>query len=562
MSQMFGIGLRQTQSTQLRQEQKLIITPQLQQAIKLLQLNHVELAEMLQEELLENPILEDLVQELEEEQTEPAPASDEDTPLFSSQEEAEAEPQTEANLAEGAAAAEAADAQLQEAAAALTAETPEESSVSPEDVFNETDWSAYFEDIDFSTSALPSIRETPDNDLPTMESRLTPHEDLSQQLMWQLHMTKLHQDALNMAVLIIGHLNDDGWLLLEDDPKTDPLDSLAQQMVEEELKLQEEEGDQEHINETPEESFAYWREIAEEALQSVQELDPAGVAARNLQECLLLQCRQLSETEDIPLIKRLIRDHLKSLERKSYTKIAKQIKVSLEEIVDAEKVISRLEPYPGRNYDTDPPSYITPDIHIKKVGDEYKVTLNDDGLPKLKISAYYKQALKGDSEEKEFIQEKLRSATWLLRSIHQRQRTIYKVTESIVRRQKDFLDKGIQYLKPMILRNVAQDIEMHESTISRVTTNKYVHTPQGVFELKFFFTSSLQSSKGGEDISSLTVKEKIRRMIENEDSKNPLSDQNIVKILGQEGIKIARRTVAKYRGMLNIPSSNRRKQLF
>ena len=222
------------------------------------------------------------------------------------------------------------------------------------------------------------------------------------------------------------------------------------------------------------------------------------------------------------------------------------------------------DPRPGRNFTSEPASYITPDIHIKKVGDEYTVTLNDDGLPKLKISQFYKQAMKDKekSTSKEFVQEKLRSATWLLRSIHQRQRTIHKVTESIIKRQRDFLDKGLQYLKPMILADVAGDIEMHESTISRVTTNKYVHTPQGVFELKFFFTSSLKSSHGGEDISSLTVKEKIKQMIAEEDPKKPLSDQQIVDVLGKSGIKIARRTVAKYRGQLGLASSSRRKKLY
>jgi RNA polymerase sigma-54 factor len=274
-----------------------------------------------------------------------------------------------------------------------------------------------------------------------------------------------------------------------------------------------------------------------------------------------LQSWQRDDLQDPDLLERLIRNHLHNIERKNYAAIAKSIKVSLEDIIEHIKIIRQLDPYPSRNFIEQPTAYISPDIYIRKIGEDYHVTLNDDGLPRLKINSYYKRLLHSQKQEgREFIQEKLRNATWLLRSIQQRKRTIHKVTQSIVERQRDFFEHGVQHLKPMILRDVAEDIEMHESTISRVTTNKYVHTPQGVFELKYFFTSSLQSSEGGDDVSSLMVKDKIKQLISDEEPKNPLSDQEIVKILEKDGIAIARRTVAKYRGILNIPSSSKRKR--
>ncbi len=518
-----GIGLEQRQTVRL--EQKLVITPQLQQAIKLLQLNNFELAEMLQEELLENPILDEPGDEEQDERQEPTPASE----------------------------AEAAGEDAPDAA--------EEKS--EEDALEDMDWEAYFEDVDFSRSALPSNREVYDSDLPPIEARLTADETLGEHLMSQLQLRRIDNDTLQMSMLIVGYLNDDGFLLLDDKPKATPeeiLYAVADHMTEQEHMQYAKDPDMP----IHEERRAHWREVAEEALRVVQSLEPIGVAARSLKECLLIQCRQQTHLKDPDLIERLIMDHLRNLERRNYNAIAKRIKVSFEELIEAEQVLGMFDPRPGRNFTSEPASYITPDIHIKKVGDEYTVTLNDDGLPKLKISQFYKQAMKDKekSTSKEFVQEKLRSATWLLRSIHQRQRTIHKVTESIIKRQRDFLDKGLQYLKPMILADVAGDIEMHESTISRVTTNKYVHTPQGVFELKFFFTSSLKSSHGGEDISSLTVKEKIKQMIAEEDPKKPLSDQQIVDVLGKSGIKIARRTVAKYRGQLGLASSSRRKKLY
>ena len=240
-------------------------------------------------------------------------------------------------------------------------------------------------------------------------------------------------------------------------------------------------------------------ERCEEVLKKVQALDPIGVAARDLRECLLLQVRHLNA--DTPEIVAIIERHLKHLESKNYPAIAKDLKIPIEEVVKAVKVISRLEPKPGRAYTGEEAQYITPDVYVHKMGDRYVTVLNDDGLSKLRISAIYRAALKNGQagKAKDYIQDKLRSAVWLIRSIHQRQRTIYKVTESIVKFQRDFLDKGIAYLKPLILRDVAEDIGMHESTVSRVTTNKYVHTPQGIYELKFFFNSAINKHRRRRD---------------------------------------------------------------
>jgi RNA polymerase sigma-54 factor len=258
----------------------------------------------------------------------------------------------------------------------------------------------------------------------------------------------------------------------------------------------------------------------------------------------------------------MITEHLGNLEKKNYQAIARDLKEPVEEIYEAAKVIMSLNPKPGHEYSTEEPHYITPDVYVHKVGDKFFVVPNDDGLPKLKISSFYKTALGGNGKAKEYIQDKLRSAQWLIRSIQQRQRTIVKVTESIIKFQREFFEKGIAHLKPLILREVAEDINMHESTISRVTTNKYVHTPQGIFELKFFFNSGIRLTTDDDKLASEAVKTKIKQLIATEDARHPFSDQKIVELLRDQTIDIARRTVAKYREQLGILSSSKRKQLF
>jgi RNA polymerase sigma-54 factor len=304
--------------------------------------------------------------------------------------------------------------------------------------------------------------------------------------------------------------------------------------------------------------------VAERTLRKIQHLDPKGCGARDLQECLLIQVAGLKDP-NAPLLGTIIKKHMRLLESRNLPAIARDLKVTLEEVVTATKLLSKLDPKPGRNFSGDDAQYITPDVFVYKMGDDYTVVLNDDGLSKLRISGMYRNALKNGGvapgQTKEFIQDKLRSAMWLIRSIHQRQRTIYKVTESIVKFQREFFDKGIAYLKPLILRDVADDIGMHESTVSRVTTSKYVHTPQGIFELKYFFNSSI-SRVAGEDIASEAVKNHIKQIVAAEDAKNPYSDQKIVELLRAQGIDIARRTVAKYREVLGVLPSSKRKRYY
>jgi RNA polymerase sigma-54 factor len=293
----------------------------------------------------------------------------------------------------------------------------------------------------------------------------------------------------------------------------------------------------------------------------LQTFDPVGVCSRDLSECLLIQARHLN-LEGTSVIE-IISNHLHHLERKNYKAISKALKLSIEDIVSAVDIIKGLEPRPGRLFSSESPQYITPDIYVYKDEDNFVVVLNDDGMPKLKVNSFYKDAIKQkkdvSDQTRDYVQEKMRSATWLIRSIHQRQKTIYKVMESILRYQQEFFEKGISHLKPMVLRDIAEDIGMHESTISRVTTNKYAHTPQGIFELKFFFNSSINRMHG-EAIASASVLNQIKHIIDDEDHKNPYSDQQLSDMLETANIKVARRTVAKYREMLKVLPSSRRKQ--
>jgi RNA polymerase sigma-54 factor len=285
------------------------------------------------------------------------------------------------------------------------------------------------------------------------------------------------------------------------------------------------------------------------------------VCARDLSECLLIQASRLGLDDTI--IINIITDHIKHLETKNYKAICRALKISIQDVVSAVNVIKCLEPKPGREFSDDQPQHIIPDIYVYKFEDEFIIMLNDDGMPKLRINPYYKKTIsqgkKISGETKDYLAEKMRSAVWLIRSIHQRQRTIYKVMESILSFQKDFFEKGIALLKPMVLRDVAQDIGMHESTVSRVTTNKYAYTPQGIFELKYFFKGSINRVHG-EAIASTVVLEKIKKIVKSENPQKPYSDDKISKILKAENINIARRTVAKYRETLGILSSNKRKQ--
>lgn len=395
--------------------------------------------------------------------------------------------------------------------------------------FNHADWQNYLDGYNASGATVDTYEAQEER--PSFESLLTRKNSLADHLVWQLNLIRIPGDERDAASEIIGNIDEDGYL----------------------------KASVEEISQAAGVSI----ETTERALAVVQDFDPAGVATHNLRDCLLKQAEVLGMGDSLVGI--MLRDHIDELENRKYQSIARTLGLVLDDVLGAARVISGLDPRPGRAYTQEEIQYITPDIFVHKVADEYVVVLNDEGLPSLRINSFYRNALSGgqkvDEKAGEYIQEKLRGAIWLIKSIHQRQRTIFRVTKSIVKFQKDFFEKGIEYLKPLVLRDVAEDIEMHESTVSRVTTNKYVQTPRGLFELKYFFNSGINTTVG-DTIASESVKSKIKDIVAEENPKKPYSDQKIVDILHQEGIDIARRTVTKYREMLNIRSSTERKRLF
>jgi len=469
----------------LKLTQQLIMTPQLQQAIKLLQLSRMELVDMVNQEMEENPLLEEGTTD-DRFDSEAAPEID----------EIKAIERTEEITGEG-------------------------------DGKEDFDWDNYLEDYG-STGGIYNWEEA---SAPSWDNTLTKTTSLTDHLMWQLNLSYLSDSEKQVGNQIIGNLDVNGYLAAS-------LDGISER-------------------EAVDISFV------EQVLKKIQGFDPPGIAARDLKECLLIQADLLGVSN--PLIEVIIKEHLHDLETKNYANIAKKLKVQFSDVLQAVPVISNMNPKPGLPYNEERSQYIIPDVFVFKMGDDYRIALNDDGLPRLRISNFYREILGGINENsganscKTYIKEKLQSATWLIKSIQQRQKTIYGVTESIVKFQKEFFDKGIDYLKPLILRDVADDIEMHESTISRVTTNKYMHSPRGIFELKYFFNSSINRTSG-DPVASESVKEKIKKVISEEDQIKPYSDSRIVEIMKSEGISIARRTVAKYREMTGIlPSSKRRK---
>ena len=462
------------------------MTPQLQMAIKLLQLNRLELVDKITQELEENPALEEVIDTASDDkqidQTELA------------QEETESTAVKEVSI--------------------------------EENINNDIDWSNYLDE--YNSSGKVHF-ETEKKDTPKYEAFIARKESLNDHLLWQLLMASPSKEEEFIGSTIIGSLNKDGYL----EVSAEEIAGMCNVPVDD----------------------------VEDALFLLQTFDPVGVCARDLSECLLIQAKHLKL--DNTIVTDIIKNHIKNLENKNYKAIARALKVSLKEVIAAVNVIKELEPKPGRSFSDEEPQYINPDIFVYKFEDEFVIMLNDDGMPRLRINPYYKEAIianrKIPDKTKDYLQDKMRSAAWLIRSIHQRQKTIYRVMESILKFQRDFFEKGIAFLKPMVLRDVAQDISMHESTISRVTTNKYAFTPQGIFELKYFFNSSINRSHGG-TIASASVQEKIKKIIESEDPKKPFSDDRIAKILEEANINIARRTVAKYREMLGVLSSNKRKQ--
>jgi RNA polymerase sigma-54 factor len=485
---------------ELRLQQKLIMTPQLQQAIRLLQLSRLELSQTITGELMENPVLEE---EVSPEASEDEGATGDEAPSPKTATEAEAEPIERSDTAEGS---------LDKL---------------------EFNWDNYFDQDDFGRSGESEYAKASSEELPSYEQTLTKPVSLEEHLLWQLRLSNVPEDDRRVGEIIIGNLDDDGYLRLD-------LDELAQ------------------TAECP-------RAKVEQVLGFIHGFDPVGVGARDLRECLMIQIRQLGLQGS--LVESIINQHLPDLEKKRYAIIAKALGIPAEEVFQAAKVIEHLEPKPGRPFGATDNVYIIPDVFVVKIEGKYAVLLNDDGLPRLRINQYYRRLLKaktvGVDPTKTYLEDKLRSALWLIRSIEQRNRTIVRVADSIVRFQYEFMEKGINYLRPLILKQVAEDIGMHESTISRVTTNKYMYTPQGILELKFFFNSGIGRVNGaGEDLSSVTVRERIRLLVAGEDPRHPLTDHELVERLSAEQIAIARRTVAKYRGWLRIPPANKRKRVF
>ena len=417
--------------------------------------------------------------------------------------------------------------QLPEQSETPATDTPAKEVTIEERIHEDMDWTNYINE--YNSPGRMNF-ESEERDTPRFEAFTAKKESLGDHLLWQLLMTSPTSEQERLGSVIVGNLNKDGYL----DAPLEDIARLGNTTVED----------------------------AEAALKLMQTFEPIGVCARDLSECLLIQAKYLGFEDDF--LTEIITNHLNHLENKNYKAICKAVGIKMDQVIAAVNVIKALEPRPGRQFSDDEPHYIIPDIYVYKTEGDYVIVLNDDGLPKLRVNSFYKSALhKGNNvseNAKDYIHEKLRSAAWLIRSIHQRQKTIYRVMESILKFQRNFFDKGITNLKPMVLRDVAEDINMHESTISRVTTNKYAYTPQGIFELKYFFNSSIDRVEG-DAIASASVQQKIKQIIEGENQRKPYSDSQMAKILRRQNIKIARRTVAKYREQLGLLPSNKRKQI-
>lgn len=476
---------------QLKLAQKLVMTPQLRQAIKLLQLNRLELTGALQAEIEQNPAL--------EEDLSPS-ASVELPPELSASIETQ-EPGKEQDVTE---------------------------KVSVGDKIEQVNWEDYANNFD---SNFSFAHETPAADAPSQFDFISEKPGLLAHLRWQLAHCELHEKEMEIALFIAGNLNRYGFL------EVTPKEIVT-------------------CTDSNEDEVEY-------VLEVIQDLDPPGIAARDVSESLYLQLERLGKENSLAAV--IVRDHLPLLEVKNYKELMKATGRKRNDIIRAiDFITSELTPYPGLPYATEATNYIVPDVYVFKVDDEYIIRLNDDDLPNLKLSDDYVQMLQNkdaklQKESRSYVADKVKSAEWFIKSLYQRQRTIYKVMESILRFQRDFFERGPGYLKPLILRDVAEDIEMHESTISRVTSNKYTHTPQGIYELKYFFSTAIPR-EGGEALAAESIKTRIRKMIQDENKTKPLSDSAISNKLAEENIKIARRTVAKYREQMRILPVKHRRQ--
>lgn len=493
------------------------MTPQLQMAIRLLQLNRLELAEQITQALMENPVLEEAQE---------APT----------REEREANVQPEADPGK-------------------------ELTGSGEEGVSDFDWESFVENynVDDFRPAGPAID---DETREYLQNSITRPETLAEHLLWQVRLGDFDEDERRIAAFIIGNLNGDGYL-----------EATTEELCE----------------------AAECNEDQYEAVRAkIRLLDPIGVGSRTLHEYLLSQLEQLELAGELPWV--LLTEYEDLLQAQKYKQIARKVKQPLDEVIKAIRYLASLSRSPAADFPDSDTEYVVPDVYVQKVGDEWVILLNEDGLPKLKLSSFYRKALSGDVElngARDYIKEKMESAKWLIKSIHQRQRTIYRVMETILKYQRNFFDYGVEYLKPMTLDHVAEDVraraweeyrekintltnqgieideeemekrwpglKFHASTVSRVVSNKYVHTPRGIFPLKYFFNSGISTTSGTE-LASESVKEKIKQLVGNEPDKKPYTDIQLVELLKKQGIDISRRTVTKYRESLGIPSSSKRKR--
>jgi len=471
------------QKLHARLVQKLILTPSLQQAIKLLPMTTLELAELLNQEMIENPMLEEVQAD---DQVVETPSTD-------------AEPEPVKATEKG-------------------------------DTWDDADYEYFFgEYLDEGYRGSKPAVEV--RELPPIENTLSSRGSLADHLMWQLNLQSVEELVRDIGTAIVGNIDDDGYLVAS-------LEEIA--------------------------ALGDWQmPDVEHALAYIQSFDPIGVGARDLQECLLLQLKHLGLSGTTTEL--LVREHLRLLQNHRIPELARLVGIEPEEVKQHLEIVRHLDPKPGARYTPPDSQYVIPDVYILKTDEGYRAALNEDGLPQLRISPVYRRLLdktgEASDETRAYVKDKFRSALWLLKSVDQRQRTIIKVATSIITFQKEFLDSGIEHLRPLVLRDVANDIGMHESTVSRVVNNKYMHTPQGVYEMKYFFHSGI-SSAFGENVSSVTIKQRIKKIIEAEDVRRPLSDSKIMNILQKEGLDLARRTIAKYREELKISTSNQRKVLY
>lgn len=464
-----------------KQSQKLVITQDLRQSIELLQLSNLELSSRIQNELLENPLLDDV-----------------------------SENQTSPELADG---------------------PTQEKSDSVQRTEKEEGDSSWTDSSDYRTLSAPGDSEKTERKHQFLENGISSRESLADHLLWQLRLSSLDSDEIEAGEFIISAIDEKGFL-------TDPLEELIEGT---DLKL----------------------EHARTALAQIQAFDPVGCGTHGVQETLLVQAQILHNDDEV--LARLLRDHFVDIEKLDYRKIEKQTGLGREEIEQAIGIIRTLEPYPGTLHSTRQPDYVIPDLIVLESDGEMRVIINDDWLPNLRVNESYKNVASGrgaSAADRDYVQTKLNSAMWLIKSVKQRRQTLYRVMEAILGFQEEFFRKGHGHLQPLTLRDVAEKVELHESTVSRITTNKYVQTRWGVFELKYFFSSALKSSRGGEDrTSAKNIQDRIKQIVAEEDPSAPLSDQDIMEIIQGEGVKIARRTVAKYRKILRILPADRRRKL-